>query len=301
MQVIISVEEGHNRGHRKWIRSGEELTIGLSAWADLVIDSPEVLPIHAIVELTEDVCSLRCVEGGVVTVNGQSRMQTVLSHNDRIQLGCVVLRTDFHGVRNTEPPTKPLRPSVAQSNQNESALFAPVQIRATDFDSDFMCYEPETDSTVTAREFIERLELLAPVWLLCRFDRWTFPVLKHLQDCCDSVPESSNPQARAYLPLLFGWQRDQLTESWLEQGLDSGNLIVLASSLAKDELLSFLRDRGGLFLSPEAMHAVIPEMQDGALGSMLGPIDAILLGKAQAWQCYVKRQLSAVRSVHLEF
>lgn len=288
MQAVLIIEDGWQIGQRRWIGRNEQLTIGASAWADFVVEQSSLQPIHMVMSLSSDGCWMQSVNNATFSVNGQPKTHTPLNHNDLVRVGDFACRVELQGVEQAATSSAVPSPTNALPHKG-STVEAPVLVHCHPHDSRFWRFEP-SNQAVDAQTFAARVAARVPLYVLCRFDRWSFPVPVELADCVDSVPAAESSQALPYLPLFF--PVDDLPE-WadkLKPGMDAGELVLLAARADKLDLLAFLRKEPGLFLSPIALKNVLVASQDGVADTLLGPIDGVLLGSPQAWQFFARRR-----------
>jgi hypothetical protein len=289
MQAILTNENGPHEGRRRWIRRGEQLTVGASAWADVVVESLQLLPIHLLIDLSEHGCVAYSVAGGEFEVNGQATSRALLNNGDKLRVHDVLFRVELDGVPSTGDIRRvDLAGSVLPAAYHHQA---PVEdrVHCQSHDSQFMRFTPGNQRPLTAVELATAAAKLSPIFGLCRFNQWRFPCPEELSNSTATLPKADSPHAIPYLPHLFALDQLENPNDLVCSGLDNGNLMLFASDQSFDAVLQFLRGAQGLFLSPTAMKNVLAALQEGAMEAVLGPIQGIILGTNHDWIFYGKR------------
>ncbi|MEZ6136601.1 MAG: FHA domain-containing protein [Pirellulaceae bacterium] len=290
MQAVLINGNGPHEGRRRWIRQGEQLTVGASAWADVVIDSTQLLPIHLLIDLSQHGCVAYSVSGVEFEVNGQATSQACLANGDVLRVQDVMFRVELDGVPSTGDIRRvDLAGSVLPAAYRQQAV--EDRLRCQTHDSQFMRFTPGNQRPLTAVELVTAAAKQSPFFGLCRFDQWRFPCPQELSKSTATIPKADSRQAIPYLPHLFPISHLENPIDWLCSGFANGSLMLLASDQSFDAVLQFLRSAQGLFLSPTAMKNVLSALQDGAMEAVLGPIHGIILGTNQDWVFYGKRDL----------
>lgn len=297
MQAILTIEtgiEGYSQPERRWIRAGQQLSIGSSSWADFVLESPKLLPIHLLLDLSDSGCVLYGVESGEFMIGGNlSQASARLADGDLIEAGGIRLRLQLHGCRRDQhcssPSSRfPLENHVLPSNHRLSP--APIALATCDIGNDYVRFLPTQASNSDGSSVAKYVADHVPLFGLCRFDRWSFPIPPELAGCSDSIPAAAGSNTD-YLPILFDVTLLEDPWAFVASGLASEKLILLASQQGQASLLEFLRAQAGIFLSPTALQSILDGVRPESLPDILGPVCCVLLGSNANWVLLSQREI----------
>lgn len=282
MQAIVTVESGPQKGQRRWIQRGTELTIGTSPFAGFVVDYEGVEPMHLFVRLSEAGCIVQSIGSSPFVHNGLQITNTTVRDGDMVLAGeCTFL----FRIEELYDEVEAGRNALPQSTQRCDPVDSPQPLAVDCFpiDDDFNTFRPEED-TFPVETMLRHLGARSPLFGLCAFSPWTLQRPDELANNWECVPKAQTRAAKQRLPILFTSSDVADFAELMSQALPAGCGLVLSCDAEFDELLSFLRKEGGLFASPNALQTILQAGQPGAARHLLGPVQGVLFKHENSWE-----------------
>ena len=167
MKLVLEIKTGEKTGHKKWIRTGEELVVGRRDDADFVLTDPQVSGLHFAVRLMEQACRLKDLQSTNGTfLNGKQVYEGALKDGDIIRVGETLINVQVLDA--VQPPEEELVDEETKSAPKVRKVAETVQQTAMeDAETDEHHFRPfVSEATIASPDPTSDVE---PVFHACRF------------------------------------------------------------------------------------------------------------------------------------
>lgn len=251
MKVILNFTRGPISGQKRWLSSGQTLSVGGSDWSDVAIhEDPMLAPIQFQLQCQGHTCVISDQSGeGTTTVNNVPINRSVLNDGDCIGAGQSLIRVSLSGVPEAADP-----PNTGDEKSNAAANASPNDhcYRSETCHSGLFHFQGQADLQ-SIFGLLKPLTRIAPFHLIA--NREYAEAVLPIEEVSHNSLFRWLPMNRfeAYQPMLLpqneSLDRNQaFLKSW---GTDSA--IVLFSETSHEDLLEHLQSFAGMFCTPSVI------------------------------------------------